>query len=87
MSVCHSGEVNMSCTRNSTNAATLTLVPTLLMSLASLVSCRLSGVFTAVISVDLRATFPISVASPTAVTTATPRPAITIVERSMRSEG
>ena len=77
----------MSWARNMTKAATLMAVPTLLISFANFVSCMFSGVFTAVISVALRATLPISVASPTAVTTATPRPDMTIVERRMRSEG
>ena len=45
------------------------------------------GVFTDVISVDLRATLPISVASPTAVTTMRPLPFITIVERRAMLEG
>ena len=77
----------MSWPRNITKAATATPVPTLLMSLASRSSCMLSGVFTDVISVDLRATLPISVASPTAVTTMRPLPFITIVERRAMLEG
>ena len=58
-----------------------TVNPTLLISLASLSNCRLRGVFTAVSSVALFATRPISVSSPTAVTRAIPLPFITIVER------
>ena len=68
-------------------AATATPVPTLLISFARRSSCRLSGVFTEVISVDLRATLPISVVSPTAVTTIRPLPFITIVERRAMLEG
>ena len=49
-------------------AATDMPIPNLLMSFASLSSCRLSGVLTAVISVLARDTLPISVASPTSVT-------------------
>ena len=61
-------------------------IPNLLMSFASLSSCRLSGVLTAVISVLARDTLPISVASPTSVTWYVPRPFITIVLRSTFDE-
>ncbi len=68
-------------------ATTAIAVPTLLISDAMRSSCRLSGVFTSVISVDLRATRPISVESPTAVTVIRPLPFITIVERRAMLEG
>ena len=55
--------------------------PNLLIILPRRSSCRLSGVLTAVFSLDVRATRPISVSSPTAVTTNRPRPFMTIVER------
>ncbi len=81
------GLVKMSCRRNVAKATMEMIVPTLEMSLANLPSCMLRGVFTCVRSVDRCATLPISVASPTAVTTATPWPFMTMVERRMTLGG
>ena len=77
----------MSRVRKMTKAAIDMPMPNLLISLASLSSCMLSGVFTEVISVLERATLPISVASPTSVTWYVPRPFITIVLRSTLDDG
>ena len=69
------------------NATKDTVSPILDTNLANLSSCMFSGVFTAVLSVLFRATFPISVASPMAVTTASPLPDMTIEERSTTLRG
>ena len=85
--VLHNGFVMMSCPRNPTKANIETAEPILLIILASLSSCMLSGVFICVISIDFVATLPISVASPTAVTRKRPFPFITIVDLSTTFEG
>ena len=69
------------------NAIIATVEPTFDISLANLSNCLLSGVLVSVVSVELRATFPISVSSPTAVTTAVPRPFITMELRRIMFRG
>ena len=58
-----------------------TLAPICEIRRASRLSCKFSGVLVWVSSLDCIVTLPISVASPTRITTASAWPFITIVER------
>ena len=68
------------------NASPATEKPILPIRLASLVSCMFRGVGSVLCSVLCRATFPISVSSPTLSTRIVPWPSTTVVPRSTRLE-
>ena len=63
------------------------MAPTCEIRRARRFSCKFKGVWTCVFSFDKMVTLPISVLSPTRITTASPWPFITIVERRIRFGG